>query len=171
MDEAFFAAVSPRGLARLQHCGRSSTLPPLPLAAPPRPPLRGRRGPYHLPLRQLHLPDRESPAHHQRLAGQAVSTGVRLFHTADGAWMLGGDSKSDPVLSVFVVGRGRRSSLPVLLCVLLSAPPCVSFLLRTCLCLVTVLSSSSYTRCVSFPSPLLPSFLPLLKVTQCGGIG
>ncbi|XP_063356269.1 arf-GAP with Rho-GAP domain, ANK repeat and PH domain-containing protein 3 isoform X1 [Pelmatolapia mariae] len=41
---------------------------------------------------------------------------------------------------------GRRSSLPVLLCVLLSAPPCVSFLLRTCLCLVTVLSSSSYTR-------------------------
>ncbi|XP_030595489.1 arf-GAP with Rho-GAP domain, ANK repeat and PH domain-containing protein 3 [Archocentrus centrarchus] len=38
---------------------------------------------------------------------------------------------------------GQRSALPVLLCLLLSAPPCVSFLLRNCLCLVTLLSSSS----------------------------
>ncbi|XP_024138927.1 arf-GAP with Rho-GAP domain, ANK repeat and PH domain-containing protein 3 isoform X1 [Oryzias melastigma] len=38
---------------------------------------------------------------------------------------------------------GRRSSPAALLCLLLSAPPCVSSLVRSCLCLVTFISRSS----------------------------
>lgn len=82
LDEAFVSGSSLRRLSGLQHRRWSSTRPALPHPTPPQLPLRNRRGPDHLPLRQLHLPDRESPAHHQRLAGQAVTAGVRLIYTA-----------------------------------------------------------------------------------------
>lgn len=70
-----------RRLSGLQHRGRVSAPPSLPVPSHPYLPPWSWWGPDHLPLRQLHLPDWESPPHHQRLAGQAVSTGVRLILT------------------------------------------------------------------------------------------
>lgn len=72
-------------LSGLQHRGRTSSSGPIPLPAHPQLLPRGRRRPHHLPLCKLRLADREIPAHHQQLAGQTVSTGVRFIYAVGNA--------------------------------------------------------------------------------------
>lgn len=70
---------------------------------------------------------------------------------------------SDPGCNPSVSVRYQLSAPAFLLHLLLSAPPCVSFLLRSCLCLTS--SSSSFSPSSSTRSVCLPSVFFLLSAT------